>query len=309
MPILLLFIDGLGLGPSDPPTNPLLTASMPQIRCWLEGRPLSLPSAPYHGAKTTLLALDACLGIPGLPQSATGQAALFTGVNAPRLLGHHLHAFPTGRLKTLLAEQSLLRSLHQAGKAVTSANAYSPDYFEQVARRKFRHSASTLAVLAAGLPLRQDLAALAAGNAVYQDLTNLHLQERGFAVPLISPEKAGQNLAGIVSVHDFTLFEYFQTDRAGHSRDRQWAETILQQLDAFLGALLASLDLSRILVIVTSDHGNIEDITSKPHTLNPVPCLLLGAAREQAAENLDRIDQVAPMIFRLLTGSQTAPTG
>ena len=307
MPVLLFFIDGLGLGPADPLTNPLLTAAMPHIRRLLGGNSLAgLPLPPFTN-EAILLPLDACLGVPGLPQSATGQTTLFTGVNASRLLGRHLHAFPTGILKELLAQQSLLRTLRHAGKKVTSANAYSPDYFELVSQRKQRHSASTLAVLAAGVPLRQDLDALTAGNAVYQDLSNRYLQSRGFAVPEISPEQAGQHLSRIVGNYDFTLFEYFQTDIAGHSRNRQQAEEVLSQLDRFLGSLLSSLDLKRTLVVITSDHGNIEDITNKPHTSNPVPCLLIGAARKQARQQLSSIEQIAPMILRLLTGPQAIP--
>jgi hypothetical protein len=38
--------------------------------------------------------LDASLCVPGLPQSATGQAALLTGLNAPELMGRHIEGFP-----------------------------------------------------------------------------------------------------------------------------------------------------------------------------------------------------------------------
>jgi bisphosphoglycerate-independent phosphoglycerate mutase (AlkP superfamily) len=45
------------------------------------------------------------------------------------------------------------------------------------------------------------------------------------------------------------------------------------------------------LVVVTSDHGNLEDLSDRGHTLNPVPALLIGPPDLRAA--------VAPRLHRL----------
>jgi bisphosphoglycerate-independent phosphoglycerate mutase (AlkP superfamily) len=47
--------------------------------------------------------------------------------------------------------------------------------------------------------------------------------------------------------------------------------------------LLAVADLAHTSIIVTSDHGNVEDCRHGKHTTNPVLTLLLGADRTYAA--------------------------
>ena len=70
---------------------------------------------------TSFWPIDAALGIEGLPQSATGQTALFTGVNALQLVGMHISAFPTQDLRDTIAEHSFLKRAHEAGYHVTFA--------------------------------------------------------------------------------------------------------------------------------------------------------------------------------------------
>lgn len=298
MHILLFFIDGLGLGENNPAKNPLVTAQMPTIRKLLQGRAMTMEVGRYISEQAILVPTDATLGVDGLPQSATGQTALFTGINAAKCLGRHLHAFPTKSLHEILERHSILKQVKEIGATAISANAYTPDYLELVAQRKRRNSASTLAILAADIPLNTDMANLRRGLAVYQDLTNGSLREMGFDVDLIRPEKAGENLAGIVKGYHFTLFEYFQTDIAGHKQKR--AEEILENVDRCLGSLLNSLDLNRSLVILASDHGNIEDLSVKTHTRNPVPTLLVGNAKEIIAGRVRSITDITPAIITLL---------
>ena len=96
MSILFVFLDGVGLAPPGP-DNPLSTVPMPHLRELLGG-PLVLDGV-VQIANLHYSALDACLGVPGLPQSATGQTALFTGLNAPALVGDHVSAHPTAPLR------------------------------------------------------------------------------------------------------------------------------------------------------------------------------------------------------------------
>src|SRR5205807_1029980 len=152
--------------------------------------------------------------VPGLPQSATGQVTLLTGENASRLVGRHVTAYPTLRLRALLEERGLFTELRRRDIRATLANAYTPEYFTAVAGRRLRHAAITLNALQAGMRLRA-VDDVRAGQAVSQDLTNARLREWGHAVPLISPEAAGRHLARIAAAHAFTLFEYFLTDLAG----------------------------------------------------------------------------------------------
>ena len=83
MRVLFLFLDGIGLGENDPAVNPFAQAKMPNLNALLGGRTLLKEDAPFVGKKATLLAIDPAVGVAGLPQSATGQAMLLTGVNIP----------------------------------------------------------------------------------------------------------------------------------------------------------------------------------------------------------------------------------
>src|SRR5687767_5228264 len=89
MRVLFIFLDGIGLGVDNQGINPFANAHMPNLNALLEGRSLFKECAPFYGEHATLLAIDPNLGVDGLPQSATGQAVLMTGVNIPAELGYH----------------------------------------------------------------------------------------------------------------------------------------------------------------------------------------------------------------------------
>ncbi len=219
--------------------------------------------------------IDAGLGVDGLPQSATGQTALFTGVNAPQLVGMHVSAFPTQALRDTINERSFLKQATDSGFRVTFANAYSPQYWQLSASRRNRHSATTWTNMAAGLRFR-DLDDLERGDAVYWDIT--HEVARGsYApdLPLVAASEAGRRLAALTAQHDAVLWETFLPDLTGHRR-LPWAPVdALSRIDEMLQALVAGLPADATLVI-SSDHGNIEDPTTKGHTYNPVPLIVWG---------------------------------
>ena len=87
--LLFFFLDGVGLGKADPIINPFAAATMPTLERLLGGKKLTLESVPLESKRATLLALDATLGVAGLPQSATGQATLLNGKNVPAVIGNH----------------------------------------------------------------------------------------------------------------------------------------------------------------------------------------------------------------------------
>ena len=294
--ILMVFVDGVGLGDPDPAINPLVRADTPTLRRLLGG-PLAGRTA-VRTAQVVLVPLDARLGVPGLPQSATGQVALLTGENAPALVGRHVTAYPTQALRTLLEARGLFTQLRARGVDAVLANAYPPEYFAAVAERRLRHAAITLNAMQAGIPLR-GVDDVRAGRAVYQDLSNARLREWGHPVQLLSPEDAGRRLAEISAAHAFTLFEFFQSDLAGHGRvpDRLG---VVERLDRFLGGILATIDWEETLAFMVSDHGNLEDERTDGHTLNPVPALLAGAGRERTGARLHDLTDVAPACLEVL---------
>lgn len=291
---LWIFVDGIGLA-ADSTDNPFAVEPMPVLRELLGGA--LTRERVGRGASWSLTPLDAALGVPGLPQSASGQTALFTGENAPAILGRHVPALPGPRLAALLAEHSVLRRAALAGRRATFANPFTQRYFDEVAARRRRHSATTLAALAAGSPLR-DLDDLAAGRAVAWDVTRSSFREHAPETEPISAEDAGRHLAAVAADQDLTLWETFMTDLAGHRRRGWTAAEALSRLDGLLAGVFATA-AGEFTTILVSDHGNLEESSHTRHTRNPVPLLAVGPQAE-AFRDLRRIDELAPRVLDLL---------
>lgn len=303
MRLLFLFLDGVGLGPDDSSSNPLARADMPNLRRLLCGRSLVAGSAPLECERATLVALDACLGVSGFPQSATGQAVLLTGENIPAALGYHYGPKPNPDISRFLTNGNLFSVLRQMGKRAALMNAYPPRYFEAIHSGLRMYSAIPLAVTSAGIPLKtQD--DLYAGRAIAADLTARGWREHlGMAdAPLLTPVQAGQRLAHLAQEYDLAFFEFWLTDYLGHRQDMQTACALLEELDQVIGGLLDEWDDRKGLVLLTSDHGNLEDLTTRRHTLNPVPGLLVGAPalRHSFSQNLKDLSGVTPAIVKFL---------
>jgi 2,3-bisphosphoglycerate-independent phosphoglycerate mutase len=304
--ILFLFLDGVGLGEDDPERNPFARAEMPNLRNLLGGRRMIASAAPLESRGATLLALDANLGVPGLPQSATGQATLLSGRNAPAELGYHYGPKPNQAVADLVVKGNLFKHLKEAGQQVAFLNAFPDAYFEAIGSGHRLYGTIALAAARAGVPL-YSLDDLRLGKAFSADFTAQGWRDRlGYKdIPLIEPVEAGKQLARRAASFDFALFEYWLTDYAGHGQDMQAACDLLDTFDQVLGGLQEAWDGNSGLVLVTSDHGNLEDLATHRHTSNPVPALLLGAAalRRQFAVGLHDLTGIAPAIERVLLGA------
>jgi 2,3-bisphosphoglycerate-independent phosphoglycerate mutase len=305
MPVLFIFLDGIGLGAHDPKTNPLARVEMPYLQGLLGGQKLLAESAPYHGERASLLALDACLGVNGLPQSATGQAVLLTGINVPAQIGYHYGPKPNPEVAAYIKNGNLFARLTQAGKRAALLNAYPPRYFEGINSGKRLYSSIPLAVTSAGLSLFSE-ADLFAGQAISADFTGRGWREMlGYPnAPLLEPHTAGQMLGKLASGYAFSLFEYWASDYAGHKQNMDWAcqqmeifDGVLAGLDTWLEQTQANQD-EPFLVLITSDHGNMEDLSTRRHTAAPVPALLIGPkqARQSFTDGLTDLAGIAEKI-------------
>lgn len=301
MRVLLLFLDGVGIGPADPSRNPFLLARLPALAALLEGQP---PVGDVHartGPRATLVALDATLGVPGLPQSGTGQAALFTGENAPRLHGRHFGPWVPTTLRELLRTRSLLARAREAGLDVAFANAYPEELLAggQTGRAQYLRAGPPLAALGANLLVRHT-DALRTGDAIASEIVNDGWREHlgRTDLPDISAHQAGVNLARITAGHDLTLFAHYSTDTAGHERTMPAAVAALERVDALLAGLLDNLPAD-VLLVIASDHGNIEDI-ERGHTGNPALGIVSGRGHAELAAPLGALTDVTPMILGVL---------
>lgn len=297
MHMVMIFLDGFGLGGKD--DNPIMTARTPWIDELLGGHLLWGKRCINH-KKTVLRPLDTSLGVPGTPQSATGQTTLWTGLNAAKAIGYHLHAYPNEPLAEIIAENSIFRQLAEVGKTAMFANTFTVAYDQAVATGKRTHTASTLSALAGGVRLRR-VPDLIEGLAVYQDITNEILVQMGEPVSIISPFEAGQHLGNLALNYDFTLYEFFQTDIKGHKQLWDEAIDLIERIDSFIGGFLSVIDEKEdVAWILTSDHGNIEDFSVKGHTTNPVPALCWSNQPVKWPE-WSTLEEITPGILKLLT--------
>jgi 2,3-bisphosphoglycerate-independent phosphoglycerate mutase len=299
--ILLVFVDGVGLGPAAG-ENPFGRDPTPTLDTLLGG-PLTQEQVTREPT-LSLIPVDATLGVSGLPQSATGQTALFTGINAAAALGRHVTAFPGPRLRAIIEEHSLFRRVVEAGLVATFANPFGPRYFELIARRRLRASATVCAVRAAGLSLR-GLEELERGEAVSWDIVGDHLSSLHPELAAVSPQQAGRQLARLAARHHLTLFETLLPDLVGHGRLAMPAAEVLARLDGLLEGVLQDL-AADVTLVVTSDHGNLEDLSHQRHTLNPVPLLACGP-RASAFADLCSILEVTPRILSVVGAGGALP--
>ena len=276
MRVILVFIDGVGLGDQDD-HNPFYYFKPPGLLNILEGNFFTASTSGFSGHKATLSSLDACLGTPGYPQSATGQASIFTGVNAAGYLGKHLNGFPNRKLRELLAKKGIFANLKQKGYSVCFANAYRPAFFELLAEGLPGdcYSCSTLVTYYGGVKFF-GFPELIKGRALYMDITNGLLSNMDDDLPLVTPEQGAEILLTISRDYDFCLFEYFLSDLAGHLGDYDQIVKVIETLDLFIGTLAERINMEETLLIICSDHGNLEDSSFNEHTLNRVPLLLIG---------------------------------
>ena len=279
MKAVFLFIDGLGIREpaADNPVNPEVCPAL-----W---RLIDRHSRP----------IDACLGVEGLPQSATGQATMFTGVNCAAAMGKHCEGFPGPNLRKIVEADNLFIQLRDRGKQVCFSDAYLVDSADELAARRFK-SVTTVMALTTPETIRT-VDDLQNGQAVMQDLTRETIQDRWPDIAVIPPQRAAEHLAAIARRYDFTLFEFFQSDVAGHSMDYARACAALRTYDRFLASLVRFAEAMGVTLVLTSDHGNIENISERGHTLNPVPFVALGPKEEFLRERVSSLVDVTPAIL------------
>lgn len=294
----LFFMDGVGLGGPDADVNPFVTARMPRLAALLgrgdwflrgNGR-LSTPHA-------TLIPTDANLSMPRRPQSATGQATILTGRNVPALVGEHYGPKPNPAVAAVIAQGTLFQEVVDAGGHAALITPYPQGYFDAVASGKRLLSAVPLAATSAGLRL-MEADDLRNGRAVSPGFTGQGWHDHlGYTdIPLLTLEEAGRRIADIAASYHFSFFEHWPSDRSGHRGSLEDAVAHLEMLDAVIGALVDAWVPERGLLIITSDHGNIEEKDHRQHTRNPVPTILVGDGHAALATKVADLTDMAELV-------------
>lgn len=298
MSVFFIFIDGVGVG-SKGSNNPLHSKKWKALSYFTGCDGIHEDCEEREESPVLYRKLDANLGVNGLPQSGTGQVSLFSGENAAKLIGKHFGPYPYSKTKPILEERSLFHKVIELGKSPHFLNAY-PDIFFRKSEKRDRWTSTTLMAKSAGVSLN-GVEEIRNGKAVTAEITqNAWKKLLGIDVPEITPEDASERVLESLKKHDLVLYEYYLTDKAGHERDPEKAEKVLTDLNRFIMAIINGID-DRDTIVISSDHGNLEDLSIKTHTRNPVPLMVKGntVPFSQAASILD----VTPAILKVLAQS------
>ncbi len=296
--ILMIFIDGVGIGKVDSSFNPFFKYGFKTFEKFFSGIP-SLDNSTLKTESRFLFPVDARLGVDGLPQSGTGQTSIFCGINAAKLIGQHFGPYPYSTLVPLIKEKNIFKYFLDRNQKVTFVNAYPKVFFDYIKSGKKRLSATTLMCQLNGMRLNKPTD-VKRGRALTAEITNERWNKKlGYDLPIISPEIAARRLLRIASKNSFTLYEYFLTDHIGHGRYEDEFNQIFGSLDRFLYEIFLKINYNNFSLIICSDHGNLEDTSTKTHTLNPALMIAAGKHAENIFEQVKDLTQIKDVITSL----------
>ncbi len=295
MAIIFIFIDGVGLG-EKADQNPFIKNNYESFKI-LSGEHFYRNAEPILKQQHLFKPIDANLGVEGLPQSGTGQTTLFTGINAAKEIGKHFGPFPHSGIKPFLKTESIFNKAIELGKKPYFINAY-PSIFFKHAQKRNRWSCTTLMTQSAGLRLNSTEDILKETALTAEIVQNAWREKLDINIPKITPTDAAKRLLNVVPDYDLVLYEYYLTDKAGHSQSLEKAKRALEPLDEFL-LYIINHKKSSDTIVISSDHGNLEDLSTKTHTRNNVPLFVLGASAGKF-KNVESLTDVKDGIISLI---------
>jgi 2,3-bisphosphoglycerate-independent phosphoglycerate mutase len=227
---------------------------------------------------------------------------MLTGLNVPEQIGEHYGPRPNPPIRAILAADNLFKRIVAAGGTTALLEGYPPRFHESVNRGKRLLASYQQAVVEAGFTLFDDQA-IYNGDALPVDFTGEAWRgELGYTdTPLYTPVEAGHKLVELARRYTFSFFPHWYTDTLGHRGTMPQTIRSLEVFDGVMEGVLELWDPNEGLVIISSDHGNMEDMTQAHHTLNPVPTVVIGREAERFAGVRDLTD-LAPLIEQYLIG-------
>jgi 2,3-bisphosphoglycerate-independent phosphoglycerate mutase len=296
-PVLMIFIDGVGIGKEDYEYNPFFKYGF-KVFTGIFGEIPTLRKQEIIKDQIFLFPTDARLGVEGLPQSGTGQTSIFCGVNGAKIVGKHFGPYPYSTLIPIIAEKNIFNYYLSKNEKVFFANAYPKLFFDYIKSGKSRLSVTTLSCKLNGMRLNK-VTDVRRGKAITAEITNERWNTKlKYNLPVINPKTAAKRLLKVASQNSFTAYEYFLTDHIGHGRYDGSVEKAVNVLDEFLYTVITGLDKKNITLIICSDHGNFEDLSTKTHTLNPSLTITAGRFAEVLFKKIKDISQIKPAIVK-----------
>ncbi len=292
---IVIFLDGVGIGENDPDKNPFIKKKFKFLEDTFGTTP-HLQNSYLHKGNAFLFPVDACMGVEGLPQSGTGQTAIFTGINASKEIGKHFGPFPYTTLVPIIKEKSIFKWFTDNDYKVSFVNPYPKIFFDYLKRGGRRLSVPSLSSLLTEIPLKKTVD-LRNGNAVSAEINNYRWQNKlKYKLPIIKPQTAARRIFRMAEKNQLVFFEYFFSDHLGHWRNKDEFDYCLSILDEFLLYLIANCGEERT-ILICSDHGNLEDMSVKTHTRNPAIGMTVGKNAKKISESIKSLYHIKKSII------------
>jgi phosphopentomutase len=296
--VILLFIDGVGIGNEDYSANPFFKYGFKTFESLFNTIP-SLKNNTLVNDGYYLFPTDARLGVEGLPQSGTGQTSIFCGINAPKFIGQHFGPYPYSTLVPIIKEKNIFKYFLDKNNSVSFVNAYPQLFFDYIDSGRRRLSVTTLSCTLNNMRLNK-ITDLRRGKAISAEITNeIWKSKLNYNLRRIKPETAARRLLRISEKHQLTVYEYFITDHLGHGRNSESLESTVRILDQFLYTIFTEFNKKDTTIILCSDHGNFEDISVKSHTLNPSLTMSAGRNARDVFDTVKDISEFKQKIIEL----------
>lgn len=301
--ILLIFLDGIGLGEASTETNPFAVAEMPTLQQFTNGQAWLKNLPRIETDHSLFIPTDPRMGVAGRPQSASGQASILTGINVPERIGEHYGPRPNPAIRAILAEDNFFKQVVNRGMTASLLEAYPPQFHKVIDSGKRLRSSYQQAPHEAGLRLFTE-DDYNAGNALSVDWTGEGWRrDLGYTdSPVYTPEEAGRKMVELSRQYHFAFFPNWATDMIGHRGSVADGVKMLETFDGVMAGALSLWDMDEGLIIITSDHGNLEDLSHTKHTENDVPTLIIGNEKH-LFRDLHTLADITPLMAQYLFAS------
>lgn len=295
--ILFIFLDGIGLGDDNPETNPFAAGDYPTLHSLSNGKRWVRSTGVQETERAIFIPTDACLGVEGRPQSGTGQATIVTGRNIPEIIGRHYGPKPDEATRKLLDEDNIFMQVSNVGKSAGLLDAHPPQWHNGINSGKRLPASYQYAARTAGISFGTE-EKLRAGEALSGNWTGegwrTHL---GYTdTPLYTPHNAGVRLVELSRQYDFGFFPHWWTDTIGHRGTLDEGVELLSLFNGVMNGVLDTWQDNEGIIIITSDHGNMEEIDHRKHTRNAVPTVIIGERKSEFAIIQSLVDFVPSII-------------
>jgi len=295
MRILFIFVDGIGIGEDDASINPFVVADTPTLLELSNGQRWVKGVGRQVTERGVFIPTDPRLGVDGRPQSGTSQASILTGKNIPSIIGRHYGPKPEEKTREIIREGTFFSEVKASDKKSALMDGYPDRLLKSIARGKTLPSSIQMSAIESGQNLftAEDIIAERAITAEWTG-EEWHSHLKITEVPLYTAYEAGQKLVEISREYDFAFHSHWMTDYIGHRGTVEQGVSLLERLDGVMKGIMDAWGDDEGLVIMTSDHGNMEHIGIRQHTSNDVPTIVWGNNSHEFAEGLAQLTDFVP---------------